>query len=145
MRTLILSARLQDGTWLNARIITQRPNPWLILRPLVATLLTYLIILAAMIWVAARLARPLRDLTAAAERFQGRGECAGTISRSSSNATPPATGSQPSSTTAAGSPSPCGCDDEDVLVGLDHREPALLVAPVEVLDRLGDVVAGGTR
>ncbi len=74
LRTLILSAQLADGSWVNARIVTFRPNRWLALRPLAATLLTYLIILAAMIWVAARLARPLRALTAAAERFQGRGE-----------------------------------------------------------------------
>jgi signal transduction histidine kinase len=74
LRTLILSAQLPDGSWLNARMIAPRPNPWLALRPAVATLLTYLIILAAMVWMAARLARPLRDLTAAAERFQGRGE-----------------------------------------------------------------------
>jgi hypothetical protein len=73
-RTLVLSAQLSDGRWVNGRIVTQRPNPWLILRPLAATLLTYLIILAAAVWVAARLTRPLRDLTAAAERFQGRGE-----------------------------------------------------------------------
>lgn len=73
-RTLILSVQLADGSWLNARMVTPRPNPWLALRPLVATLLIYLIILAAMIWMAARLARPLRDLTQAAERFQGRGE-----------------------------------------------------------------------
>ncbi|WP_129791386.1 cell wall metabolism sensor histidine kinase WalK [Sphingosinicella sp. CPCC 101087] len=74
LRILILSVQLPDGAWINARMITSRPDPWLAARPLAATLLTYLIILAAMVWVAARLARPLRDLTAAAERFQGRGE-----------------------------------------------------------------------
>ena len=74
LRTLILSAQLPDGRWLNARMVAPRPNPWLALRPAVATLLTYLIILAAMVWVAMRLARPLRALTAAAEKFQGRGE-----------------------------------------------------------------------
>jgi signal transduction histidine kinase len=74
LRTLVFSAQLPDGAWLNARMIVPRPNPWLALRPALATLLTYLIILAAMVWVAVRLARPLRDLTAAAERFQGRGE-----------------------------------------------------------------------
>jgi signal transduction histidine kinase len=73
-RTLILSVQLADGSWLNARMVTPRPNPWLMLRPLIATLLIYLIILAAMVWMAARLARPLRDLTQAAERFQGRAE-----------------------------------------------------------------------
>lgn len=73
-RSLILSAQLQDGVWLTARMVTPRPNPWAVVRPLIATLLTYLIILAAMIWVARRLGRPLRDLAAAAERFHGRGE-----------------------------------------------------------------------
>ena len=74
MRTLVLSAQLPDGSWLNARMIAPRPNAWLALRPAVATLLTYLIILAAMVWVAMRLARPLKDLTVAAETFRGRGE-----------------------------------------------------------------------
>ncbi len=73
-QTLVLAVQLEDGSWLSARIVTARPNPWAVLRPLLATLLTYGIILAAMIWVAARLARPLRDLTAAAERFHGRGD-----------------------------------------------------------------------
>lgn len=33
----------------------------------------------------------------------------------------------------------------DVLVGLRAEEPQLLIAPVEVLDRLGDVLAEGAR
>lgn len=74
MRLMVLSLQLQDGRWINARIIVPRPQPWLVLRPLFATLLTYLIILAAMVWIAARLTRPLRDLTAAADRLQGGGE-----------------------------------------------------------------------
>ncbi len=73
-RTLTLSVRLTDGQWVNARMVTPRPDPWFALRPALATLLTYLIILGAMIWIAARLARPLRDLTAAAERFRGQVE-----------------------------------------------------------------------
>jgi signal transduction histidine kinase len=73
-RALILSAQLEDGSWVNSRVMARRPDPWIMVRPLVATLLTYLLILAAMVWVAARIARPLRDLTRAAERFQGRGE-----------------------------------------------------------------------
>ena len=73
-QTLLLSARLPDGSWVNARMITARPSPWVGLRVLGSTLLIYLIVLGAMIWIAARLARPLRDLTAAAERFEGRGE-----------------------------------------------------------------------
>lgn len=74
LHTLILSAQLPDGTWLNARMLTPRPNPWLAVRPLLATLLIYLIILGAIVWMATRLARPLRDLAGAAESFKGRGE-----------------------------------------------------------------------
>jgi signal transduction histidine kinase len=74
MQTLHLSAQLADGVWVNARLITPRPNPWLAVRLAGSTLLIYLLILAAMIWIAVRLARPLRDLTAAAESFEGRGE-----------------------------------------------------------------------
>lgn len=74
LQTLILSAQLADGSWVNARLITQRPDPWLAVRAAGSTLLIYFLLLAAMIWIAVRLARPLRDLTAAAERFEGRGE-----------------------------------------------------------------------
>jgi len=74
LQTLHLSAQLPDGSWVNARLITPRPDPWLALRAAGSTLLIYLLLLAAMIWIARRLARPLRDLTAAAERFEGRGE-----------------------------------------------------------------------
>jgi len=74
LQRLLLSIQLGDGRWVNGRALTARPNPWLALRPAVATLLTYLIVLAAMLVVAIRIARPLRDLTAAAQRFKGRGE-----------------------------------------------------------------------
>jgi signal transduction histidine kinase len=73
MQTLFLSARLADGSWVNARLITPRPNPWIAIQAAGSTLLIYLVILAAMIWIAVRLARPLRDLTAAAEGFGGPG------------------------------------------------------------------------
>jgi signal transduction histidine kinase len=39
-----------------------------------ATLLLYLIVLGASLWLTLRIARPLRDLTRAAERFQGRAD-----------------------------------------------------------------------
>jgi signal transduction histidine kinase len=58
LRTLVLSAQLPDGRWLNARVVVPRPDGWLALRTALATLLTYLIILAAMVWIAARMARP---------------------------------------------------------------------------------------
>ena len=69
-----MSIQLGDGSWFNGRLIVPRPDPWLGARLAGSTLLLYFFLLAAMIWIAARLARPLRDLTAAADRFQGRGE-----------------------------------------------------------------------
>ena len=73
-RALILSVQLADGNWFNGRLAVPRPDPWIALRLAASTLLLYFFLLAAMIWIAARLARPLRNLTAAADRFQGRGE-----------------------------------------------------------------------
>ena len=73
-RALVLSVQLQDGSWFNGRLAVPRPDPWIALRLAASTLLLYFFLLAAMIWIAARLARPLRNLTAAADRFQGRGE-----------------------------------------------------------------------
>ena len=74
MQTLVLSAQLQDGAWVNARMLTPRPNPWIGARLLGSTLLIYFLILGALILIASRLARPLRALTAAAQGFEGRGE-----------------------------------------------------------------------
>lgn len=74
LQTLHLSAQLADGSWLNARLVTPRPNPWVAIQLAGSTLLIYVLLLGAMIWIARRLARPLKDLTAAAESFEGRGE-----------------------------------------------------------------------
>ncbi|HEY0044876.1 MAG TPA: ATP-binding protein [Allosphingosinicella sp.] len=71
---LLLSAKRTDGHWLNARLATPRPDPFLSARLGAATLLLYLIVLGATLFVAMRLTRPLRALTGAAERFGGRGE-----------------------------------------------------------------------
>jgi signal transduction histidine kinase len=74
MQTLYLSAQLPDGSWVNARLVTARPNPWLAARLAGSTLLIYLLILAAVTLIAQRLGRPLRALTAAAQSFEGRSE-----------------------------------------------------------------------
>ena len=74
MQTLHLSAQLPDGSWVNARLVTPRPTPWLAARLAGSTLLIYLLILAAVTLIAMRLGRPLRALTAAAQSFEGRGE-----------------------------------------------------------------------
>ena len=69
-QSMLLSVQVQNGAWVNGRLLVPKPNPWVMVRPAIATLLTYLIILIAMVWVAARIVRPLRDLTAAAESLQ---------------------------------------------------------------------------
>jgi signal transduction histidine kinase len=71
VQLLLVSAHLADG-WLNARLVTPRPDPWLAARLGSATLLLYLIVLGATLVLAGRIARPLRALTEAAERFGGR-------------------------------------------------------------------------
>jgi signal transduction histidine kinase len=63
-----------DHQWLTGRILTPRRDPWLTVRLGAATLLLYLIVLGASLWLTLRIARPLRDLTRAAERFQGRAD-----------------------------------------------------------------------
>lgn len=71
---LFLSAQYSSGEWINASFVTQRRDPWLAARLAAATMLLYLIVLGASLVIAARLARPLRDLTEAAEQFGGRGD-----------------------------------------------------------------------
>lgn len=71
---MFLSAEITPGQWLHARLITPRPDPWLAARLAAATLLLYILVLGTMIFLAARIARPLRDLAAAAEGFGGSGE-----------------------------------------------------------------------
>lgn len=72
-QNLYLSAQRADGSWLNARLTTPRRDPLLPWRLVAATLLLYLLVLGATTWLARRLARPLADLTRAAEAFHGRG------------------------------------------------------------------------
>lgn len=71
-RTVLLAAQLDDGTWLDARLHAPGPDPWLIHRLLLATSALFLLVFGAAWWIARRLARPLRDLTRAAEGFEGR-------------------------------------------------------------------------
>jgi signal transduction histidine kinase len=73
-RIVLLSARLGDGSWISGRFDVPRTDPYLIHRLLLATLVLYALVLSAVLWIAARLGRPLRALTLAAERFEGRTE-----------------------------------------------------------------------
>lgn len=71
-RRLILTAQQADGTWLIGRMPVPPRDEWLPLRLAAATLLVYVIVLGVSGGIALRLARPLRDLTRAANAFGGR-------------------------------------------------------------------------
>lgn len=73
-QTLRIEALTDDGRWLTARMSTPRRDPLLPYRLAGATLLLYLIVLGASVWIAMRIARPLRDLKRAADRFHGKAE-----------------------------------------------------------------------
>lgn len=73
-RSLLLSAQLEDGRWVNGQMLIPRPNLWPLIQLVGTTALIYLALLGAVLLVAARLVRPLRDLTRATQRFRGRGE-----------------------------------------------------------------------
>jgi signal transduction histidine kinase len=68
---LLLAAQLDDGSWLDARLDAPRADRWLIHRLLLATATLFFLVFGAAWWIARRLARPLRDLTRAAEDFRG--------------------------------------------------------------------------
>lgn len=74
MQVVRLAVQSADHVWLTGRILTPRRDPWLTARLGAATLLLYLIVLGATLWMTLRIVRPLRDLTRAAERFQGRAD-----------------------------------------------------------------------
>ena len=72
--SMLLSAQLPDKRWLNARLPVPAPPPLVTPELWVGTLLVYLFVLSAAVFIAVRLARPLRRLTEAAEAFRGRSE-----------------------------------------------------------------------
>jgi signal transduction histidine kinase len=73
-QAMLLSVQLADGEWLNARLLVPGQPPLLTPELGLGTLLLYLFVLSATTFIAVRLARPLRDLTGAAEAFRGRNE-----------------------------------------------------------------------
>jgi signal transduction histidine kinase len=70
-RMLLLAAQLDDGSWLDSRFDAPRADRWLIHRLVLATAMLFFLVFGAAWWIARRLARPLRDLTRAAEGFRG--------------------------------------------------------------------------
>lgn len=73
-QAMLLSVRFADGHWLNGRLFV--PSQPLLITPElgIATLLLYLFVLSAAVFIAGRIARPLGKLTMAAEAFRGRNE-----------------------------------------------------------------------
>lgn len=73
-QSMLLSAQLGSGQWLNGRIYVPAPPPLLTPELGLGTMLLYLFVVSAAVLIAMRLARPLGDLTRAAEAFRGRNE-----------------------------------------------------------------------
>lgn len=73
-QSMLLSAQIANGEWLNARLVVPGQPPLLAPQLVLGTLLLYLFVLSAAVLIARRLARPLGDLTRAAEAFRGRNE-----------------------------------------------------------------------
>jgi signal transduction histidine kinase len=75
-RSMLLAVQLADGRWVNGQLLIRRPSQPPFLRLAGGTLLLYLVLLAALVFVLRRLLRPLHELTEAARRFRGAGEMA---------------------------------------------------------------------
>jgi signal transduction histidine kinase len=73
-QSMLLSVQIADGRWLNARLSVPGQPPFVTPELVLATLLLYLFVLSAAVFIALRLARPLDELTRAAEAFRGRNE-----------------------------------------------------------------------
>ena len=73
-QAMLLSMQLPSGQWLNARLNVPGQPPLLTPELGLGILLLYLFVLTAAVLIAIRLARPLGDLTRAAEAFRGRNE-----------------------------------------------------------------------
>jgi signal transduction histidine kinase len=71
-QSMRLSAELPGGQWLNARLTVPGQPPLVTPELALGTLLLYLFVVSAAVLIARRLARPLGDLTRAAEAFRGR-------------------------------------------------------------------------
>jgi signal transduction histidine kinase len=68
VREIVLAAQLPDGRWLSGAVVTPEPPAGDIWRLAASTFVTFAFVLAAALWIAGRLSRPLRDLASAASR-----------------------------------------------------------------------------
>ncbi|MFT3724686.1 MAG: HAMP domain-containing sensor histidine kinase [Hyphomonadaceae bacterium] len=73
-REVILSAQLPDGRWLTSFSISPESTSGDMFLLGASTFVIFAFVLAAALWIASRLARPLRDLTAAAQQVGAAGE-----------------------------------------------------------------------
>ncbi len=67
-REIILAAQLDDGRWFTGTNFSPQPPGDDLVRLAASTFITFAFVLAAALWVASRLSRPLNDLTRAASR-----------------------------------------------------------------------------
>lgn len=73
-REIILAAQLPDGRWLTSFSISPENTSGDMFLLGASTFVIFAFVLAAALWIASRLARPLRDLTAAAQQVGAAGE-----------------------------------------------------------------------
>lgn len=73
-REIVLSAQLQDGRWLTSTSFSAEPVRNDVFLLAASTIVTFVFVLGAALWIARRLAQPLRDLAAAASHVGASGE-----------------------------------------------------------------------
>lgn len=73
-REILLAAQMPDGRWLNSFTVTPEPAGGDVVLLGASTFVIFAFVLAAALWIASRVARPLRDLTAAAQQVGAAGE-----------------------------------------------------------------------
>lgn len=73
-REIVLAARLPDGRWLSGMTFSPEPTSGDVFLLGASTFVLFAFVLAAALWIASRVARPLRDLAAAAQQVGASGE-----------------------------------------------------------------------
>lgn len=73
-REIALAVRLPDNRWLSGITISPEPNSGDVFLLGASTFVLFAFVLAAALWIAGRVARPLRDLTVAAQQVGASGE-----------------------------------------------------------------------
>ncbi len=74
IREIVLSAQLPDGRWLSSFTLSPEPTRGDVFLLVASTIITFVFVLGAALWIARRLARPLHDLAMAAAHVGASGE-----------------------------------------------------------------------